>query len=116
MKKRVRQLLNSLLPYQPERMYLFGFWARGEEDELSDLDVVIIRKTESSFFDRLREVAKLLPGNLGGVDILVYTPKEFAAMQKDGNAFAEMILEEGSLIYDRQAEKRSQAMVPTGRV
>jgi predicted nucleotidyltransferase len=89
MKKRVRQLLNSLIPYQPERMYLFGSWARGEEDELSDLDLLIIKETESPFFDRLREV---------------YTPKEFARMRRDGNAFAEMILEEGALIYDRQAE------------
>jgi predicted nucleotidyltransferase len=104
MKKRVRQLLNSLLPYQPERMYLFGSWARGEEDELSDLDLLIIKETESPFFDRLREVSKFLPGNMGGVDVLVYTPKEFAEMRREGNAFAEMILEEGSLIYDRQAE------------
>ena len=104
MKKRVRQLLNSLLPYQPERMYLFGSWARGEEDELSDLDLLIIKETESPFFDRLREVSKFLPGNMGGVDVLVYTPKEFARMRREGNAFAEMILEEGALIYDRQAE------------
>ena len=104
MKKKVRQLLNSLLPYQPERMYLFGSWARGEEDELSDMDLLIIKETKAPFFDRLREVSKLLPGNVGGVDVLVYTPKEFAAMRREGNAFAEMILEEGSLIYDRQAE------------
>jgi len=42
--------------------------------------------------------------DIGGVDILVYTPKEFARMQREGNAFVEMILEEGSLIYDRQAK------------
>jgi len=41
---------------------------------------------------------------MGGVDVLVYTPKEFAEMRREGNAFAEMILEEGALIYDRQAE------------
>ena len=105
MKKRVRKLLNSLLSYQPERMYLFGSWARGEEDELSDLDLVIIKETKSPFFERLREVSKFLPAEVGGVDILVYTPDEFATMRKEGNAFAEMILEEGSLIYDRQAEK-----------
>jgi hypothetical protein len=34
----------------------------------------------------------------------VYTPAEFAAMQKDGNAFAEMIIEEGRLIYAREAK------------
>ena len=102
--KKVRQLINALLPYQPERLHLFGSWARGEEDELSDLDVVVIKDTSSSFFDRLNEISRLLPAEIGGLDILVYTPEEFETMQREGNAFAEMINEEARLIYDRQAE------------
>jgi predicted nucleotidyltransferase len=104
MQKKVRRLIKSLLPYDPERLYLFGSWARGEEDDLSDLDVVIIKETEVSFFDRLREVASLVPPDIGGLDILVYTPAEFAAMRQSGNAFAEMIAEEARLIYDRQTK------------
>jgi len=38
------------------------------------------------------------------VDILVYTPNEFAVMRREGNAFAEMIAEEARLIYDHQAK------------
>ena len=104
MQKKVHRLIKSLLPYNPERLYLFGSWARGEEDDLSDLDLVIIKQTEVPFLDRLREVASLLPAEIGGVDILVYTPDEFAVMQQNGNAFAEMITEEARLIYDRQAK------------
>ena len=107
MKKKVRQLIDSLLPYKPERLYLFGSWARREEDELSDMDVVVIKNTSSPFFDRLKEVSKLLPPRIGGLDILVYTPKEFVRMRREGNAFVEMILEEGFLIYERKAESRS---------
>lgn len=102
MKKKIRQVLKALLPYQPERIFLFGSWARGEEDELSDLDLVVIKQTEAPFWDRLREVASLLPPDIGGVDILVYTPDEFGTMQREGNAFAEMISEEARLIYDHQ--------------
>ena len=47
MKKKVQRLMKSLLHYEPERVYLFGSWARGEEDELSDLDVVVIKKTDT---------------------------------------------------------------------
>jgi predicted nucleotidyltransferase len=104
MKKKVRQLIKFFLPYNPERLYLFGSWARGEEDDLSDLDLVIIKQTEVPFLDRLREVASLLPAEIGGVDILVYTPDEFVVMQQNGNTFAEMITEEARLIYDRQAK------------
>jgi predicted nucleotidyltransferase len=104
MQRKVQKLIKSLLSYEPERVFLFGSWARGEEDELSDLDLVVIKQTSTPFWDRLREVARLLPAEIGGVDILVYTPDEFAAMQQEGNAFAEMITEEGRLIYDHQAK------------
>ena len=101
---RIQRLLESLQPYQAERVYLFGSAARGEEDELSDLDIVIIKRSASPFFDRLREVGRLLPPESGAVDVLVYTPEEFAAMRREGNAFAEMIAEEGHLIYGREEE------------
>jgi len=86
--KRIAQLCAALRPYQAERIYLFGSCVREEEDEFSDLDVVIIKPTAHSFFERLRQVGRLLPADLGAVDVLVYTPEEFAAMLTQGNAFA----------------------------
>ena len=67
MKKKIRQLIRSLLPYHPERLYLFGSWARGEEDEMSDIDLVVIKQTSTPFLERLREVSSLLPAEIGGV-------------------------------------------------
>lgn len=92
--------MEALLPYEPERIYLFGSWATGEADELSDIDLVVIKQTPAPFFDRLREVSRLLPLESGAVDILVYTPEEFARMKADGNAFAETVEEEGVVVYD----------------
>ncbi len=68
---RIRQLVDALRVYEPERVYLFGSAAFDEADEVSDLDVVVIKQTEASFFDRLSEVAGLLPGGMGAIDILV---------------------------------------------
>lgn len=101
---RVQTLLEALRAYEPERVYLFGSWARGEGDELSDVDLVIIKRTTTPFLERLREVAKFLPLETGGVDILVYTPEEFETMCQQGNAFAEMLAEEGQIVYERQTE------------
>ncbi len=79
--------------------------ARGEADELSDVDLVIIKRTTEPFWDRLRAAARLFSGTIGrGADILVYTPEEFSDMLARGNAFAEMIVEEARLIYDRQTQ------------
>lgn len=101
---RIRKVVDALRAYEPEGVYLFGSWARGEADDLSDLDIVVIKRTTAPLFDRLMEVGRLLPAGTGGVDVLVYTPDEFAAMQREGNAFAEMIAEEGRLIYAREKE------------
>jgi hypothetical protein len=48
--------------------------------------------------ERLQEVGRLLPAGVGAVDLLVYTPDEFETMLRDGNAFAQMIVEEGRRI------------------
>jgi uncharacterized protein len=101
---RVRRLLDALRPYGAERVYLFGSFARGEADDLSDVDLVVIKRTAQPFWERLREVARLFPPDQGRVDVLVYSPEEFSAMLANGNAFAEMVAEEGRLVYERQAE------------
>lgn len=101
--RKVTRVLEALRPLGPEQVYLFGSWARGEADDLSDLDLVVIHRTTSPFLSRLEEVARLLPAELGAVDLLVYTPEEFARMLEEGNAFAEMIVEEGRIIYGREA-------------
>jgi uncharacterized protein len=69
------------------------------------VDLVIIKRTSEPFWDRLREASRLFCGTVErGADILVYTPEEFAEMLAQGNAFAELITEEGRLIYDRQTQ------------
>ena len=66
-----RRVIELLWEMDPERVYLFGSWARGDADELSDLDIVIIRESNLPFLDRLREAAQRLPADVGAVDLLV---------------------------------------------
>ena len=98
--KRINELVKKLEAYEPEQVFLFGSWARGEADEVSDIDLIIIKPTDEDFFDRIRTVMRLL-NHPGAVDVLVYTPEEFKRMRKAGNAFIEMILEEGVLLYGK---------------
>lgn len=59
-KAKLKRLIKALGAYEPEKVYLIGSWARGEEDELSDYDLVVIKETPLPFFDRLKEVGKLV--------------------------------------------------------
>lgn len=100
-KDKIHRLIEALRIVDPERVYLFGSFAHGTEDDLSDLDVVVIQRSQLPFMRRLLEVGRVVPADLGAVDLFVYTPDEFTAMLRDGNAFAEMVLEEGRLVYER---------------
>ncbi|MCE2405848.1 MAG: nucleotidyltransferase domain-containing protein [Dehalococcoidia bacterium] len=39
----VQQVVQDLLPYGPERVILFGSVARGDSDEYSDMDFIVIK-------------------------------------------------------------------------
>ncbi len=98
--ERVAHVIASLKEYDPQRVILFGSRARGDDDEYSDLDLVIIKETEERFLDRLERVYELVKPTFA-MDVLVYTPQEFAEMQERDNPFIEMVLKEGVVIYER---------------
>jgi predicted nucleotidyltransferase len=96
----LKRVLERLKEYQPEKIILFGSYARDETDEYSDLDFVLIKKTDKRFLERLIEVAKLIDNDLGDVDVFVYTPEEFERMIEWGNPFIERVLKEGRVLYE----------------
>ncbi len=97
-RKPLRKIVKKLEAYKPEKIMLLGSFARNESDDLSDIDLVIIKNTKEDFFARIRRVLNLLDLT-NHVDVLVYTPKEFQAMRKRGNALIETVQEEGIVLY-----------------
>ncbi len=79
---------------------LFGSYARGDADEHSDVDVVIIKETARPFLDRYEEFQGLAWLLEKGMDVLVYTPGELAAMRDRGNPFIAKVMEDGVVIYE----------------
>lgn len=95
------RLVEILRPYGPQKIILFGSRARGEGDEQSDYDIVVIKRTEAPFLDRL---AAMVPYRLAfgrAVDILVYTPEEFERMAEQGLGW--VIRQEGITVYEERA-------------
>jgi len=96
--KRYLSLLTS--HDQPERVILFGSLVGGNVRPESDIDLVIVKQTELSFWKRLREMRRLLQPRVG-TDILVYTPNEFEQLSRERPFFRDEILGKGRVIYER---------------
>src|SRR2546428_7690825 len=61
--------------YEPEKLILFGSAAQGELHEWSDLDLVVIKRTDKPLLERIEEALRLVRPKVG-LDVLVYTPDE----------------------------------------
>ena len=83
------------------RAIVFGSHASGEADQYSDLDIVIVAETTRAFFERHQDFEGVYQRWRGGLDMLIYTPGEFAEMVDEGRAFIERVLETGVVIYEK---------------
>lgn len=99
--ERVREVLAGLP--EVERVILFGSYARGQRDLLTDLDVLVVMRTHLPFLERQKFLYQRLALSVDA-DILCYTPEEFEAL-KD-SPFWRTALREGVLLYEKK---------PTGR-
>lgn len=82
-----------------ERVILFGSTARQEGGHReSDLDLCIVQDTGLRFYDRLAEWIDRIQPRVG-LDLVVYTPHEFATMREGNHFVRREIAEKGLEIY-----------------
>src|SRR5262245_22694570 len=87
---------------KPEKIVLFGSYAYGNPTPDSDVDLLVIMKTNAKEIDRYVAVSNLLYPRQFPVDILVKTPQEIKAeAKKRGNFFLREILKKGKVLYER---------------
>jgi predicted nucleotidyltransferase len=99
MDRKLEQRIVSLFkPLSPNKIILFGSVARGDTDEYSDIDVIVVYRSRKRYLDRLGELYELwdIPK---AVDILTYTPEEFAQMLQE-SYFLQDAVKDGRTIYE----------------
>jgi len=88
---------------QPERVLVFGSYARGTEGPDSDVDVLVVEDTVERRRDRSVCLRKALRGLGVPVDVLVATPED---LRRYGDAIGliyRTALAEGVVVYERIA-------------
>ncbi|MGH8949793.1 MAG: nucleotidyltransferase domain-containing protein [Acidimicrobiia bacterium] len=94
-------LAGALSKGEALRAVVFGSYAAGTADGYSDLDLVVVLDTDRPFLDRgalLPEIFETLPM---GIDLLIYTPGEFARGMQERIGIFDSIAREGITIYER---------------
>lgn len=89
----------------PQKIVLFGSYARGEENTESDLDLLIIQDKpfvpEDSRLKEMGMLWRLLADTKIPKDILIYTPDEVARWKSSLNHIIPTALREGIVLYER---------------
>lgn len=109
---RAKQDLNKLLTklivgYAPQQIILFGSFAYGKPDQHSDLDLLIVKETDKSPFQRRVEVGRIVrdQSRLTPIQPLVITPQELKEQLQKGNPFLIEILQKGEVLYNADRVK-----------
>jgi predicted nucleotidyltransferase len=94
--------------FDPERIILFGSYARGTADEHSDVDFMVITDHVGKQ-NRLHLMTKM-DDTLGGMgiakDIVVLTQEEFEVDKDIPGTIARYAAKEGKLLYERKEKRR----------
>ena len=93
----VRRLVKA---FEPERIYLFGSYARGESGPDSDYDIMVVVPDHAPEKRRRSRLAyEVLWGMRVSADVLVWTREAFNARLHLKASFPATILREGKLIH-----------------
>jgi len=84
---------------KPHAIILFGSFARGDFNEGSDVDVVVVADFREPFLDRIRLLLDLNDEVRLPLEPVGYTPEEFSEMFHKNNNFILEVVEKGRVIY-----------------
>ncbi len=85
---------------QPEKVILFGSYAKGNPTENSDLDLLIVKDSKIPRYKRGREIRKHLRGLKIPIDLIVYTNDEIQKWRNVKTAFITTVMESGRVLYE----------------
>lgn len=92
----------------PGRIILFGSFARGDFNEGSDVDLIVVADWKQDFLDRTRVLLDMNEFHLP-LEAVGYTEDEFERMAREGNRFIGEVITTGKVIYRRQNQPDPQS-------
>lgn len=83
----------------PLQIFLFGSYAEGRQTDDSDVDLVVVMKSDLAPHQRNVAVKRLFPRRKFSLDAFVYTPEEFEKYKDVPGTIVYTAAHEGRLLY-----------------
>lgn len=83
--------------FNPSKIILFGSYAYGKPSEDSDVDLLVIMKTDLKPIEQAVLIRKEFPAPFP-LDLIVRTSQEVKKRIKDGDFFLRTVLKEGKVL------------------
>lgn len=95
-------VVKKLRPLNPEKIIIFGSYAKDKVKPESDIDLLIIKRTKKKPSDRIAEALPLIWGNIPNIEPQIFTPEEFSqAISQNRFFITEEVLKYGKTIYEK---------------
>jgi len=100
--KEIKKLVEKIVSrIRPDKVMVFGSYAKGLATYKSDLDLFIIKDTHLPMSHRDEEIRPFLSNLITGVDVHVYTPEEVEEYGSEEYSFVHSVLKTGKIIYEQ---------------
>lgn len=88
--------------YDPEKIVLFGSLVSASVHAWSDIDLLVIKKTDKRPIERTMELTQLIHPKVG-IDLFIYTPEEIELLLRERYPFLLNILKTGKTMYEKRS-------------
>lgn len=89
--------------FRPDKVILFGSYAYGEPTQDSDVDLLVIMKTEQRPVEQASTIRRTVDFPFP-VDLLVRTPEQVEERLTMGDSFIKEIVSHGKVLYEAYHE------------
>ena len=98
--KAIDQVVKQIVEkFKPQKIILFGSYARSNPRRESDVDMLVVMNTPLKEVQQAIQICQQIEYCFG-LDLIVHTPKHLAERLKMGDWFLRDILKEGKVLYE----------------
>ena len=97
--------------FEPEKIIVFGSYARGDAREDSDIDLLVVAATDLPVRERFPAIRRVLGDFPAAFDVFWKTPEEYRRWRNVVNHVVYFAEKYGRVMYERRDARSGAAMV-----